>query len=149
MSIKSLFIPCVEFDYLAMDMIDAFYTNGIATVSKITYIPFSRGETFYYRAYVDIHEWHNTVAAENFILRLTADKYESRFIYEDDSWFVVKINKLPNYKSRDGYTFVNWLVYQEAAEMPKEQHEDPEWKDIQRELYEMDKYRNLEYELCL
>lgn len=153
-AINSLFIPCVHADCTALDMIDIFYVNHIATVSRITFIPFINKEnTINYRAYLDIHEWHDSEAAYNLISRIKNPEKEARFVYEDDNWWNIEINKKPwMTKSGRGHTIVNWLLEQPDAFKPTpkvEPVEDPDWKEIERELFAMHDYRNLEYELCL
>ena len=95
MSTMNLFMPRIEADYSAADMIDTFYVNGIATVSRVVYKPYVSKNTLYYRAYVNIHEWHDNESAYNFIKRLNFPKKETRFVYNKDNWFVVRIDPKP------------------------------------------------------
>jgi hypothetical protein len=55
---------------------DALYTADIATVSRVTLLPYQEWSPFmqtlleFTRAYVEIHEWHDTEAAFNLISAL-------------------------------------------------------------------------------
>jgi hypothetical protein len=151
--IKNLFIPCVEADILADNIIESFYMNDIATVSKVILIPFTREEKLYYKAYLEIHEWHETESGYNFVKRLKNPSLEARIVHYDDSWWAVRIDNKPWLtKVENGTTYINWLVVDEPAPIipePKEAVVDPDWTEIECGLYEMDLYRNIEYELCL
>lgn len=91
----SLFMPRIEANYSAADMIDAFYTSGIATLSRVAYKPYVVDNTLYFRAYVNISEWHDNESAYNFITRLKDQEKETRFIYQEENWFVVRIDPKP------------------------------------------------------
>lgn len=91
----SLFMPRIEANYSAADMIDAFYTSGIATLSRVAYKPYVVDNTLYFRAYANVSEWHDTESASNFITRLKDPKKETRFIYQEEDWFVVRIDPKP------------------------------------------------------
>ena len=92
--IKNLFIPCVEASYPAHDLIDAFYLSGIATVSEVDYEPYMDKNCLYYRAYLEVHEWHDTEAAFEFINSLNNSANET--VYRNDIIsFVVEINEEP------------------------------------------------------
>jgi hypothetical protein len=58
---------------------DALYIAGIATVSRITLVSYSEWSPFlqdyleYIRAYIDIHEWHDTEAAYSMIAQLNTN----------------------------------------------------------------------------
>ena len=69
--IKSLFINYVESVYDANYIMDAFYNNNIASVSRVTLLPMktATGDD-YNRAYVGIAHWHDNEMAYNFIQRL-------------------------------------------------------------------------------
>ncbi len=95
MSVMSLFMPRIEANYSAADMIDAFYTSGIATLSRVAYKPYVVNNTLYFRAYANVSEWHDTESASNFITRLKDPKKETRFIYQEEDWFVVRIDPKP------------------------------------------------------
>jgi hypothetical protein len=92
--INNLFIPCVEASYPAHDLIDAFYLSGIATVSEVDYEPYMDKDCLYYRAYLEVHEWHDTEAAFEFINSLNNSANET--VYRNDIIsFVVEINEEP------------------------------------------------------
>ena len=111
--IKSLFISAIEVNYSADDIMDMFYCQNIATISRITLIPYESISGVRNRAYIDIHEWHPTEAAYNFIKRLKENKYEARIVHSDDNWCVVGVNKKPlitNSKKMTKFTTINYLV---------------------------------------
>ena len=107
--IQSLFIQFVELYVDAQFIMDLFYTSDIATIRSIT---FQSGENEpYKKAYIDIHEWHDTEIAYNFIKRLQNSNVETKIVHTDDDWWVVKINKTREefYLDPD-YTTFNYLV---------------------------------------
>jgi hypothetical protein len=157
--IKSLFIGAIETSFTADHIMDAFYCQDIATISRVTLVPFNAKSGSLNRVYLDIHEWHTTEAAYNFIQRLKDSNKEARIVYSDDNWWAVRVNKNPfitNSEKMAKLTTINhlvvpmteaeclpWLLYRQHAE------EETEWKDLEKELSEMLAYQNLEYELCL
>ena len=111
MPIKSLFMPCVDAGYSALDLIDAFYDNGIATISRVAYKPYILNKTLYYRAYINVYEWHDTESAYNFIKSLQTPRKETRFVYQDDNWYVVRIDERPWLTDLEKcYVTINWLL---------------------------------------
>lgn len=157
--IKSLFIAAVDVSFSADYIIDAFYCQDIATISRVTLISSPIKTGVYNRAYIDVHEWHTTEAAYNFIQRLKDSSREARIVHTDDDWWAVKVNKNPfmtNNKNLDKFTTINHLVapMSEPECLPwilfsKHVEEENEWNVLQKELSEMLAYQNLEYELCL
>jgi len=173
--IKSIYIPHVEEGITAEYIIDVFYLNDIATVSKITLIPHASaskytGET-YSRAFVDINNWHETEAAYDFIRQLHRTDEETRFNHTCDSWWLVKINKkhwITSMQLFEKETTINYLIdanvyeiicdLKPTFEMAKNDlvtklvdrlHEYTEWRDIELSLFEEKAYQQLEDDLCL
>lgn len=157
--IKSLFIASVEPKYNADYIMDAFYCHNVATISRVTLVPCETRRGLKYRAYIDIHEWHPSEAAYNFIQRLKDTSKEARFVYNDDNWWVVEVNKksyITTSPKTAQLTTINYLVtaMSEPECLPwmlsRVHYEDQnEWNEIEKELSEMLAYQNLEYELCL
>jgi hypothetical protein len=166
--IKSLFIPCIETSYDANYIIEAFYCNNIATVSRITLLPFIKKTGTYNRAYVDICEWHETESAYNFVNGLRSNTREVRFIHNDDDWWTLEINKKPyitSVEKYEAYTTDNCLVLnsdshwyfnpwdtktnEDGAKILSQLRDIQEWKELEIALFDMHEYQNLEYELCL
>ncbi len=157
--IKSLYLPAIEVSFTADQVIDAFYCQNIATISRVSLIPYESKSGLRYRAYADIHEWHPSEAAYNFIQRLKDPKIEARLVHNDDNWWVVEVNKKPfitTSKKMSQFTTINYLVV--AMSEPEclpwilsrdDAEEESDWKEIEKELSEMLAYQNLEYELCL
>lgn len=157
--VKSLFIGAIETSFTADHIMDAFYCQNIATISRVTLVPFNAKSGPLNRAYLDIHEWHTTEAAYNFIQRLKDSSKEARIIHTDDNWWAVRVNKNPfitNSKKMAKFTTSNhlvapmaepeclpWILYGQHGQ------EETEWKELEKELSEMLAYQNLEYELCL
>ena len=157
--IKSLFIGVIETSFTADHIMDAFYCQDIATISQVTIVPFNSKSGPLNRAYLDIHEWHTTEVAYNFIQRLKDSNKEARIIHTDDNWWAVRVNKNPFITSSEKmakFTTINhlvtemsepeclpWLLYSQHAQ------EETEWKELEKEISEMLAYQNLEYELCL
>ena len=157
--IKSLFIGAIETSFTADHIMDAFYCQNIATISRVTLVPFKAKYGLLNRAYLDIHEWHTTEAAYNFIQRLKDTSREARIVHSDDNWWAVEVNKNPfitTSKKMAKFTTINHLVspMSEAECLPwilygQHAQEETEWKELENELSEMLAYQNLEYELCL
>ena len=145
--IKSLFISAIEVSYSADDIMDMFYCQNIATISRITLIPYESISGVRNRAYIDIHEWHPTEAAYNFIKRLKDNKYEARIVHSDDNWCVVGVNKKPlitNSKKMSKFTTINYLVIDmsELECLPwllngENDEEDNEWEKASMSLSEL------------
>jgi hypothetical protein len=157
--VKSLFIGAIDTSFTADHIMDAFYCQDIATISRVTLVPFNTKSGPLNRAYLDIHEWHTTEVAYNFIQRLKDSNKEARIIHTDDNWWAVRVNKNPfitDSKKMAKFTTSNhliapmsepeclpWILYGQHAQ------EETEWKDLEKDLSEMLAYQNLEYELCL
>ena len=158
--IKSLYIPAVDVTLTADYIMDAFYCQDIATISRVTLVTFNKKYGRLNRAYIDIHEWHPTEGAYNFIQRLRDPNREARIVHNDDNWWAVEVNRTPfitTSKKMAKFTTVNhllddmtelvclpWLLYRNS-----EEEEKKEWNELEKELSEMLAYQNLEYELCL
>lgn len=109
--IKSLFIPHIELYVDAEFVMNLFYENHIATISRVT---FENNCSSYKRAYVDIYEWHDTEIAYNFIKRLKNEQIETKLIHSDDDWWVVQINyKREEFYLNENNTFINYLINNE------------------------------------
>ena len=87
--IQSLYIPNIEKHINADFIANVFSKNKLARVSKV-YIEHPRAN--YNRAYIEIDYWHETGAAYSFIKSLLNHNVESRLIYCDDNWWVVRVN---------------------------------------------------------
>jgi hypothetical protein len=109
-----LYIPCVPADYSMFDLFDLFYTNGIATVSHISYIPYYNSSyEIINQVYITVHNWHDTEIAYNFIKAIHAnyDDAHYKLIYNtaDETWFPVSLYKytiIPHH----AYTIYNCLI---------------------------------------
>ena len=149
--IKSIFIPCIDTIYDANYITDTFYLNGIATIGKITLLPFTKKTGKYNRAYMDICEWHETESAYSFVNRLRSHSREVRFIHADDDWWSIEINKKPYITEVKKYDkpwqFNPWN--EDGAKLLSIIRDNQEWEEIESALFEMHEYQNLEYELCL
>jgi hypothetical protein len=156
-AITSIYLRFIETSYDADYICDAFYCNDIATVSKITLIPFTHDNKTFYSAYIDIAVWHETEKAYKFIMSLRNPHNETRFEHEEDAWWVAEINKIPEMTSSVAmacYTSINYLIYNEEAEMEAAQEElfiiqsiqhlteDPDWKSIATDIDFMRDYNN-------
>jgi hypothetical protein len=112
MTTNNLYINCVHAEYSMIELFDLFYASGIATVSEIYYIPYynSIGELCNH-VYINIHNWHDTDYAYNFINKISKQPGESeaRIVYHDDDWFPVTI--APLYRPYHGYSIVNYLLH--------------------------------------
>jgi len=94
-TIKSLYIHKVE-KYINADFIaHVFDKNGAAKVSKILLKPI-KNDNRYNRAFIEIKEWCDTEFAFNFITRLRDPMREARFVYFQDKFWTVEINKYPH-----------------------------------------------------
>ena len=114
-TIKSLFIQCIDTDYDADYIINAFYCKDIATISRITLLPFNTKTGVYNKAYLDIAEWHETEAAYEFVNMLKSKIPQSRIEHHstDDNWcWLVGINtkEIPSNSILAFYTTENYLV---------------------------------------
>jgi hypothetical protein len=151
--ISRLCIPFVELNCDADYIMDAFYCQSIATVSRVTSVPFHNKYGTYNRVYVDIHEWHPTEVAYNFIQRLKNENCEARIVHNDDDWWPVEVNDSHSpcpFISKS--TTFNYLVDEETNGLQfldLSSQEDPEWESIEKDLTIMLSLQNIESELCL
>ena len=153
--IKSLFISCIEPSFTAEYIMQSFYVNDIAMVSKIILVPFTKKTGNFLRAYIDIAYWHETEAAYNFIQSLHNINQETRFLYYDCNWWAVEINKnLLISKKCKKYTTINKQVdiktnmYGAQILSAINQDQDQEWREIEYMLQEVKLYQNYECEMC-
>lgn len=163
-TIASLYLPRVEMEHDANFIIDTFYCLNIATVRRVTLIPYISKRGIYCRAYVDIWEWHDTEVAYNYIKKLTENKLEVRLVHTDDDWWVLRMNENPfvtSDPSLEKYTHVNALLNDDICDMydlthlkeeqqvyPTRNYDEEEWRSIEHDLMEMNKFQNWEEMLC-
>lgn len=152
--INRICIPFVELNYDADYIINTFYCQSIATVSRVTSTSFHNKYGKYNRIYLDIHEWHPTEIAYNFIQRLKNENCEARIIHNDDDWWPVEPaddNFISPYEKMSDFTTINHLLDEskglEFLELSPQ--EDPEWNSIERDLDIMHNIQNIECELCM
>jgi hypothetical protein len=93
-AITSLYIPNIQKEITAEFIAFVFERNLIAQVSRVA-IEYNKKNKKYY-AFVEIRAWYDTETAYNFITRLKNPYKETRFIYRDDEWWIVEINKFPH-----------------------------------------------------
>ena len=89
-STNNLIINCVELQYSHHYIADVFWYNNIAQVSKVTLIPYLKNGKVFNIAYITIGQWSEL--SYNFIQRLKNPNKETRFVYNDDNWWPIKIN---------------------------------------------------------
>ena len=150
--ISRLCIPFVELNCDADYIMDAFYCQSIATVSRVTSVPFHNKYGTYNRVYVDIHEWHPTEVAYNFIQRLKNENCEARIVHNDDDWWPVEVNNsLTPSPINSQSTTINYLVEETKGLefLDLSPQEDLEWESIEKDLAIMLSIQNIESELCL
>jgi hypothetical protein len=89
-SVNNLIINCVELQYSHHYIADVFWHKHIAQVSKVTLIPYLKNGKVFNIAYITIGQWSEL--SHNFIQRLKNPNKETRFVYNDDNWWPIKIN---------------------------------------------------------
>jgi hypothetical protein len=168
---QSLYIPSLEIGVSVDTIMETFYINNIATISRITLLPFIKKSGKFNRAYIDIAYWHDSESSYNFVQSLYDKSRETRIVYNnDDQWWAVRINKRIDitYDAKFiSYTTINYLIEElmdyehEQLNNPKKYanpagaklleyiREDPLWRDIEKELSDVLMYQNLEYQLYL
>jgi len=161
-NIKSLYIPIVEKIYDYKYIMNAFYANDIATIMRVTMLPFyKKGIVTHFKTYVDIAYWHDNEAAYNFIQRIKNSSVETHFIHNDDSWWIIKNNIKPDITSKFKYknnTFQNLLIDNEkvideletdavyATSKPNiKENEDIEWIEIEKDIQKMREFLKYPY----
>jgi hypothetical protein len=173
--INSIYISRIEEEICAEYIMNAFEENELATVSRVTLIPYHSPSKYngekYCQAFIDIHSWHETEAAYNFIQSLKYSSEEIRFAYSGDLWWVVEVNPKPWITTMglfEQYTTLNWLLlfnaYESAnilqsafqratnelsAKLLQRLSDEAEWRDIEISLSEEKAYQQLENDLCL
>jgi hypothetical protein len=145
---KSIVIPLIDvddFDITAEYIRDVFYCNNVATVSKVILIPFilNSGKRIK-KAFVYIRKWHNTASAQNLINRLITKKVETRFIHNEDNWWVLEINTCDR-KISENINLINQLKpFTTINCLPKNKID----KSISLDLSELIKCQDSENMLC-
>ena len=117
--IKSLFIGAIDANFDAEYIVNAFYCLDIATISRVTLIPFYGKSEKFQRAYIDVLEWHPTESAYNFIARLKDTGREARIVHNQDDWWVVEVNKnlmITSNKRTAKFTTINYLAIEDTKE---------------------------------
>jgi hypothetical protein len=89
-SVNNLIINCVELQYSHHYIADVFWYKDIAQVSKVTLIPYLKNGKVFNVVYITIGQW--SALSHNFIQRLKNPDKETRFVYNDDNWWPIKIN---------------------------------------------------------
>jgi hypothetical protein len=173
-TINSIYISRIEEDICAEYIMNAFEVNELATVSRVTLIPYHSPSKYngekYCQAFIDIHSWHETEAAYNFIQGLKYSSEEIRFAYSGDLWWVVEVNHKPWVTTMalfEQETTFNWAILfdscklytiQSPIQSPGKETEakflqnildEFEWRDIEISLSEEKAYQQLESDLCL
>lgn len=162
--IKSLFIRCIETSFDSEYIIHAFCINNIATVSRITLLPFTKKSGIYQRAYVDIAFWHESEAAYEFIQTLHNVSLETRFTYSTNNWWVVEINKkyhmtknirknttINLHNKEDEYEELELLTIKTnyaGEKILSAVRDDPDWVELEYLIREAKEYQNYECGLC-
>jgi hypothetical protein len=172
--IKSIYIPHIEQGVTAEYIMNSFEKNEIATVSRITLVPYSSPSKYsgekYSQAFIDIYSWHATEAAYDFIQSLYSSE-ETRLVHSGDNWWVVEENPKPWITTMDlfdQYTTINWFLpansnkivwimqsaFQTAtnelgAKLLEHLSYESEWASIEKSLFEEKAYQQLEDDLCL
>lgn len=91
--INYLYIPHVNKNITAEYIAYVFAKYNIADISKVA---FEHRDTETKRAHIQIKYWQDTGAAFSFIDSLRNKRKETRFVYADEYWWVVEINKYPH-----------------------------------------------------
>lgn len=93
--ILNLMMPCVEFGSADMHsyIMNVFRNQKLCKVSEVTLIPYNKNGSIVNVCFVKVKEWFDSECAYNFINRLKDKSKETRLIYEDDNWWLVKINE--------------------------------------------------------
>jgi hypothetical protein len=89
-SVNNLIINCVELQHSHYYIADVFWHKDIAQVSKVTLIPYLKNGKVFNIAYITIGQWSEL--SYNFIQRLKNLNKDTRFVYNDDNWWPIKIN---------------------------------------------------------
>lgn len=150
--IKSICIPFVELNYDADYIMDTFYCQSIATVSKVSFVSFHNKYGKYNRVYLDIHEWHPTEVAYNFIKRLKNANCETRIIHDEDDWWQVEINteSFQDIEEMSNSTTINYLIEEsKELEFLELSYQEDDWLSIENDLYILKSFQNIEANLSI
>ena len=100
---RSLFISNVEDQFTPECIVNIFYNEGIANISRITLLPEDKFniETMdpnkkYNKAYIEVVSWHDTVRAHNILACLNNIAYKPILFYDEENCWEIKINKRPS-----------------------------------------------------
>ena len=124
-SIKSLIIPCVEYEYTHEYIANAFWKQSIARVSSVTLIPYIKGEWVYYIAYINIDCWCDSENAYNFIKKLNNPHKETRLVHYEDNWWSVE-QSVNTFAIRDATVQFEPSYYEKFVKEEEEYEEEEE-----------------------
>lgn len=132
-NINHIYIPFVDISYIDKSLRNLrdisnyitykFLQYKIAKIKKIVFEQYGftksrkKLNNIKYVAYIEIDYWCDTEIAYNFIKRLKNQSIETRFIYQDENWWTVRINKFHHkylntkYPIAEFYPNVNSLDY--------------------------------------
>jgi hypothetical protein len=107
--LSSISIANIPIHYNVSELIELFYVYNIATIREITYYPVNKKGEVYNNAVLQLHEWHDTEIAYNFIGKLKRNGF-ARIVYDnDDNYFIVKLADTEEV-STQCHTIVNYLA---------------------------------------
>jgi hypothetical protein len=130
MSINSLMIQFVEFEYTAEYIANVFWRQHIAQVSNITLIPYLQNSDVFYMAYITIDHWVDSEAAYNFVQRLKNPGTEARLVHSGDDWWAVQKNSHNNGELVGNYTTIfDRNYYQNSNEVDVDVDEEEDDKE--------------------
>jgi len=166
--IQTLYLPFIQEGIDSDFIMDLFYCKEIATISCIHILPHTR------EAFIQIHSWHDTDVAYDFILRLRNSLFGALVYYSEGQAFQVYASMLTNLNDiqiKD--TYVNWLLCHDNAvtSTPSTPPSTPsrptyttnslgkkildklayyrEWRDIELALYHTLAFQNLQLGLAI
>jgi hypothetical protein len=156
----SIYIPHVEYGIDAQYIANVFYCQNIATVKRITLVPYVKAISKYdyiclQRAYIDIHNWHDSEVAYSFIHRILDEQREARIIYDiidEACWWVVEENKKPwitkclqmrkkttEFEIIDNDESIADILFElDIEEMLKEDEEDEDIEELEKLVHPVD-----------
>ena len=167
--IQTLYLPFIQEGIDSDFIMDLFYCKEIATISCVHILPQTR------EAFIQIHSWHDTDVAYDFILRLRNSLFGALVYYSEGQAFQVYASMLTNIndiKVKD--TYVNWLLCDDndvtsitptTPTTPTHTHtyttnslgkllldnlaSHREWRDIELALYHTLAFQNLQLGLAI
>ena len=99
---------------------------SIMQPNKICIMPEFNGKQQFFKAYINVSNWSDTISSQNLQARIKDPCKEARLVYQDDNWWAIEETEKEDMKFTESDAFKKWttmfsLEEQEEEEQVKDQ----------------------------